>query len=303
LSDTSDRSSPDPFTLVLRAAFVPEGEQPPPELAADFSPLKFRATLDKATGIITCENAGVSFGGDIRAEWHPDEVQESEDGEATSHHNDAQRTGPSGGQGRNSSEGQPINRADSVGREPLWNISPTGSTPSQAQTRNTPNPGVPVRLANGQTVSDLNSPTGMLMSPVADLSPVAASGRRTGEIYRTMLSNPEAAAGAASFLGASLDAAVGQGGNFDYQRQANHSTGFTQLPQFTDVSNVNVGLFAQQAGLTLDEALRIAGTLARLGSGNARPTEPHGLDPRTAQFISTGVNLGKSGAFDKPAPP
>jgi hypothetical protein len=79
LADTSDRSSAGPFTLVLRAAFVPDGEQPPPELAADFSPLKFRATLDRTTGTITCENAGISFGGDIRAEWHPDAAQDPEE--------------------------------------------------------------------------------------------------------------------------------------------------------------------------------------------------------------------------------
>jgi hypothetical protein len=43
---------------MLRAAFVPDGEQPPAEFLTDFSPLKFRATLDRATGIITCDNAG-----------------------------------------------------------------------------------------------------------------------------------------------------------------------------------------------------------------------------------------------------
>jgi hypothetical protein len=74
-------SDADPFTLVLRAAFVPEGEQPPSEFTSDFSPLKFRATMDRATGVITCENAGVNFGGDIRAEWHPDDVQDSAEGE------------------------------------------------------------------------------------------------------------------------------------------------------------------------------------------------------------------------------
>jgi hypothetical protein len=66
--------------LVLRAAFVPDGEQPPPEFAADFSPLKFRATLYRTTGVITCENVGMTFGGDIRAEWHPDVAQGSEEG-------------------------------------------------------------------------------------------------------------------------------------------------------------------------------------------------------------------------------
>jgi hypothetical protein len=80
LSDRSDRSSADPFTLALRAAFVPDGEQPPPELASDFSPLRFRATLEVATGTITCEDAGISFGGDIRAEWHPDDAQGEDEG-------------------------------------------------------------------------------------------------------------------------------------------------------------------------------------------------------------------------------
>jgi hypothetical protein len=77
LSDTSGRSSAGPFTLVLRAAFVPDGDDPPPEFASDFSPLRVRATLDRATGTITCDSAGMNFDGDIRAEWHPDEVQDS----------------------------------------------------------------------------------------------------------------------------------------------------------------------------------------------------------------------------------
>ena len=94
MSDTSGRSSPGPFTLVLRAAFVPDGEDPPPEFAADFSPLKFRATLDRATGIITCDSAGMNFGGDIRAEWHPDEVQGPETGEhPTGYGSDEQESG------------------------------------------------------------------------------------------------------------------------------------------------------------------------------------------------------------------
>jgi hypothetical protein len=78
--DLSGRPVPGPFTLVLRAAFVPDGEVPPPEFLADFSPIKFPATMDKATGVITCVNAGISFGGDILAEWHPDEGQGSDDG-------------------------------------------------------------------------------------------------------------------------------------------------------------------------------------------------------------------------------
>lgn len=81
MSDSTGRTPPGPFTLVLRAAFVPDGEQPPPELSSDFSPIRFRATLDPETGEITCDNAGMNFDGDVRAEWHPDEAQGSEDGE------------------------------------------------------------------------------------------------------------------------------------------------------------------------------------------------------------------------------
>jgi hypothetical protein len=96
LSDTSDRPSADPSTVVLRAAFVPDGEEPPPEFSADFSPLKFRATLDRATGTITCDNVGTNFGGDIRAEWHPDEVQRPDDGkQAVDQDADGLGTGPS----------------------------------------------------------------------------------------------------------------------------------------------------------------------------------------------------------------
>lgn len=72
MPDQSDRSAPGPLDLVVRAAFVPEGQQPPPEFRGDFNPLHIPATLDPETGQITCDNAGTNFGGDIRAEWHPD---------------------------------------------------------------------------------------------------------------------------------------------------------------------------------------------------------------------------------------
>jgi hypothetical protein len=81
LSDTSDRRSAGPLTLVVRAVFVPEGEQPPPEFSSVFNTIKFAATLDPETGTITCDNAGVSFDGDVRAEWHPDEEQGADRGE------------------------------------------------------------------------------------------------------------------------------------------------------------------------------------------------------------------------------
>jgi hypothetical protein len=68
--------------LVIRAVFVPERELPPPEFSSVFDPLHFPATLDPATGIITCDNAGMSFLGDIRAEWHPDQRPAAQGGDA-----------------------------------------------------------------------------------------------------------------------------------------------------------------------------------------------------------------------------
>jgi hypothetical protein len=94
-----------------------------------------------------------------------------------------------------------------------------------------------------------------------------------------------------------------QGGTFDYQRRGNFITGFTQLPQFRDVSNFNVGLFCQQAGLTLEQTQTIAGSYAHLFSGNADPNAPHGLDTRNARFTATGFNIGQSGVFGPPATP
>ncbi len=71
MSDPPDRPTPGPDVLVLRAVFVPEGQQPPPEFASVWNPLRIPATVDPATGQITCDNAGTNFGGDILAEWHP----------------------------------------------------------------------------------------------------------------------------------------------------------------------------------------------------------------------------------------
>jgi len=76
LPDQSDRSTPGPLDIVVRAAFVPDGQQAPPEFAGDFNPLRIPATLDPETGQITCDNAGTNFGGDLLAEWHPDADQD-----------------------------------------------------------------------------------------------------------------------------------------------------------------------------------------------------------------------------------
>jgi hypothetical protein len=102
------------------------------------------------------------------------------------------------------------------------------------------------------------------------------------------------------YLYGSLGLSLGHGGTFDYQRSGSFLTGYTQFPQFRDVSNVNVGLFAQQAGLTLDQALDIAGLYAKYFSGNARPDQPNSLDSETAEFIKIGFRKGESGAFGRP---
>jgi hypothetical protein len=62
-----------------------------------------------------------------------------------------------------------------------------------------------------------------------------------------------------------------------------------------------VGLFCQQAGLSLDETLTAAGRFAGIFSSNAKLDQPYGLDQQTAEFIKVGYKVGRSGVFD-PAP-
>lgn len=124
-------------------------------------------------------------------------------------------------------------------------------------------PGQPVILPDGSSVPDRYSPTGKLMSPVGDLSEVAAEGRRTADTYRALRGDPLTfEAGTMQYI-ARFGFALGHGGKFDYQRGPGNSiSGFEQRPQFRNVSNVNVGLFGQQAGLSLDDVLKQAGEFA-----------------------------------------
>ena len=109
------------------------------------------------------------------------------------------------------------------------------------------------------------------MSPVADLAAVAAAGRAAGMTFRAMLDNPETAAGA-------------------------------HLPQFAHVSNFNVGLFAQHAGLPLEQILWIAGKFACNRSNNAKEKEPYCLDPEhQRRYITAGYESGQSGVFGRSA--
>lgn len=166
------------------------------------------------------------------------------------------------------------------------------------------NRGVSVVLPDGSQVTNFEN-NGSLMSPVGDLSAVAAAGREVGNTYIEMLQNPETADGAIGYLAMELRRNLRQGGVFDFQRERNtdpnSSDEFKHFPQFVGVSNFNVGLFCQQAGLTLDETLTIAGRYARFRSRNAKPDQPYGLDPRQAKYIETGYQAGASGVFGQAA--
>ena len=118
------------------------------------------------------------------------------------------------------------------------------------------------------------------------------------DTYSSLLDNPEFSGSASTYLASAILRAVGQGGTYDYQRNRNPFNGkYTQLPQFRDVSNFNVGLLTQAAGLTEDEALSYAGDLAYFESSNYSPNQPYGLSLRTAAFICLGFSYGQSGAF------
>ena len=78
-------------------------------------------------------------------------------------------------------------------------------------------------------------------------------------------------------------------------------TGYTQLPHFRNISNVNVGLAGQQAGLSLDKLLEISGQFARIFSSNFDPKEPYGLPAQNRRYIEIGYEIGRSGAFGPPA--
>ncbi len=205
----------------------------------------------------------------------------------------------------------PTNRADPAGFSPgpvqytsgdgLGLLPSAHAQTPQPRLQKDTSPGEVVVLPNGSTIPDPDSPSGELRAPVADLSAVAAAGRQSRETLRAFRAgNPAVFYGS---LAAILGLNVGQGGTFDYQRRGNRITGYTHLPQFEKVSNLNVGLFAQQAGLTLEQVLNIAGTFAHYRSGNAKPGEPYGLNPAQLEYITRGFRLGESGMFDPPYTP
>jgi hypothetical protein len=162
------------------------------------------------------------------------------------------------------------------------------------------NQGVPVALPGGANIADPTSPTGLLMSPVSDLSDVAAAGYGLRSFMNTINdpnADPDQVTAALVGLAVGLGVDVGQGGLYDYQRQGNLLTGFTQQPQFRDVSNFNVGLVGQQAGMSLPQLLTVAGGFAQGFSSNYSPSQPYGLAPQTYAWIVTGWTVGNLGYF------
>jgi RHS repeat-associated protein len=162
-------------------------------------------------------------------------------------------------------------------------------------------PGVPVKPPDGSTVPDRYSASGVLMSPTADLSNVAVAGKQINAGVREAMRNDTSGFGLAglAYLAVELKQTLRQNGDYDYQRASFVKGDLQQLPQFRDVSNFNVGLLGQQAGLSLNELLTIAGTYARFNSSNYSPDRPYGLDPRTKDLTVLGYQTGASGAYGK----
>ena len=152
-----------------------------------------------------------------------------------------------------------------------------------------------VRLPDGTAIPDKNSPTGYVMSPNTDLAKVAADGRRIGVQYASMRSNSDPAADLKLMI--SLGTLVGHAGTYDYQRKGSIFTGYTQLRHFRNISNINVGLIGQQAGLTLHELLTISGDFAKVRSSNSDPADEYGLSAQTRHYIEEGYKIGSSGVY------
>lgn len=155
------------------------------------------------------------------------------------------------------------------------------------------------------------------MTPYLNLDDVAAAGRQAGEGYRSRLARyGEDSNIPREFFAWHALRDVATGGRFDYQRKGNQFAGlaahflsghprafqFTQLRQFLPIANINVGVWSQQAGLTLDQTLTLAGRFAREYSSNANSDSRYGLDPRTEHFIREGYKIGQSGMFDRKGP-
>ena len=140
------------------------------------------------------------------------------------------------------------------------------------------------------------------MSPTSDVGPVVKAGQRFGLSVARALGHGFVTGAETFVIGLGLNS--GTGGIFDYQR-----TGFpgffTPHPQYRDVSNFNIGVFAQQAGLPETMIARIAGVFAIVFSSNAHLNgfDPQNwMAPRNREMINLGYSLSAQGAFAQPQP-
>jgi hypothetical protein len=146
-----------------------------------------------------------------------------------------------------------------------------------------------------------------LLSPKADLSEVAAAGKATRQTYEDYLNSSEPGAADGHRLGALLRY-LGHGGLFDYQREGNPVIGnlaefvpglpkFKQHPAYQPVSNFNVGLFSQQAGMSLEETLRNASWYAKHWSSNYMPDPARRARSEGTHLHHPGLECRSAGRF------
>ena len=77
MPDRSGLPAADPDVLVLRAAFVPDGETAPPEFSADMQPLSFSVTVDPETGAFNSDTTPDMLPA-VTATFHPDQQDDSD---------------------------------------------------------------------------------------------------------------------------------------------------------------------------------------------------------------------------------
>jgi hypothetical protein len=158
----------------------------------------------------------------------------------------------------------------------------------------------PVLMTNSEPIL-LYSPsgllTGSLMSPTSDVGSVVKAGKQFGLAVLTLsIYNP--LLGATVFV-AGLGAYLGHYGVFDYQRKGLPPFTTKFYPQYIRVSNFNIGVFAQQAGVPEKVILAIAGAYARVLSNNATADQLYGLT-QNREMIHLGYSLSALGAFTVP---
>lgn len=156
-----------------------------------------------------------------------------------------------------------------------------------------------VRLPDRTLPTDAEGTPLHIRSPTADLSAVAAAGRAAGANYAAGLARGYEGA-VPAFYGEATSA-LAPGGRFDFQRSGNQIAGllfgFEQLTQYRDVSNVNVGLWLQQAGYSLEDALAFAGEYSKRFSGQTEKRTRYGVTELQQYYAIVGWRMGESGAY------